>query len=62
MDKNIQIVKYWGVFDKDYLLDVADTKDEAISLMVNWWFDGVEKVTVEPITEEEYNEFIKECY
>lgn len=34
-------------------------KDEAVSHMIDCWFDGIEKVKVCPMTEKEYQKYMK---
>jgi len=55
-------MKYWGIFKKDYLLDVETSKDEAISTGLDYMFDGIDEVHVKPISKEEYDKYIEECY
>ena len=34
-------------------------KDEAVSHMIDCWFDGIEKVKVCPMTEKEYQKYME---
>jgi hypothetical protein len=53
-------MEYYGVYynkKKDYLIDIADSYDEGINLLVDYWFDGYDDCTLSKITKEEYDSF-----
>lgn len=58
------IMEYYGIYTnkkKKTLLDVANTYDEGMSLLVDWWFDGYDECILTKITKEEYEKYCEEC-
>lgn len=47
------------VFRDKEIIGRFKSKDKAISYLLDCWFDGVEKVTMHPMTKEEYQKYMK---
>lgn len=57
-------MEYYGIYTnkkKKSLLDVANTYDEGMSLLIDWWFDGYDECILTKITKEEYEKYLEEC-
>jgi len=57
-------MEYYGIYinkKKKSLLDVANTYDEGMSLLIDWWFDGYDNCILTKITKEEYEKYLEEC-
>ena len=52
---------YYGIFIDDTLVETANSKDEAISIGIDYMFE-YDSSTVKEITKEEYDKFEEECY
>lgn len=47
------------VFQGKEIIGRFKSKDRAINYLLDCWFDGIEKVTMRPMTKEKYQEYMK---
>lgn len=47
------------VFSGKEIIGRFKSRDKAVSYLLDCWFDGMEKVKIHPMTEEEYQKYMK---
>lgn len=48
------------VFNGKEIIGRFKNRDKAVSYLLDCWFDGIEKVKMRPMIEEEYQKYMKE--